>query len=263
MVLEEAFLKLSISENERLEGLRRLERSIRLVEKCAGGYFGKDVLELGAGSGVHACAAKRLGATKVIALDKYVYPTSDENHFRFPDNAFERLRSTWSTYGVEAHEADLDHLWDFNDASFDLVISNAVFEHLHGTHKHFFSEASRVLKPGGILFISTPNLGYLPKRMRFLIGKSPCWDLLDFFNSGSAFTGHTREFMAQELRLMAECSGLDVEYCRSHVTYFRWAWLRQFHKIHRLPIAILSMIGSNLGDHVFLTARKPRTALEK
>jgi SAM-dependent methyltransferase len=50
-----------------------------------------------------------------------------------------------------------DHL-DFPDSSFDLVFSQQVIEHLHPEDLpgHFF-ECYRVLRPGGILSVETPN----------------------------------------------------------------------------------------------------------
>lgn len=44
----------------------------------------------------------------------------------------------------------------FADESFDAVTSSHVIEHLHDPHR-FFAESVRVLKPGGVLVVSTPN----------------------------------------------------------------------------------------------------------
>ena len=41
----------------------------------------------------------------------------------------------------------------------DLVVALALIEHLHNPD-NFFSEALRILRPGGILFVSTPNWRY-------------------------------------------------------------------------------------------------------
>ena len=50
-----------------------------------------------------------------------------------------------------------DLRWPLGDDSVDLCISDQVLEHLEDPEE-FFSEASRVLKPGGYLCIRTPNL---------------------------------------------------------------------------------------------------------
>jgi len=60
--------------------------------------------------------------------------------------------------GIECHalRADVDP-WPFQNESIDCVVSNQVVEHLSDLD-HYFSEASRVLKKGGILVTSTNNL---------------------------------------------------------------------------------------------------------
>lgn len=86
----------------------------------------------------------------------------------------------WTMEGVDAHGVDVSaaaialarpevrrrlHRVDavserlpFDDASFDLVTSIEVLEHLP-RHDHLAREAFRVLRPGGYLFIQTPKPG--------------------------------------------------------------------------------------------------------
>jgi ubiquinone/menaquinone biosynthesis C-methylase UbiE len=53
------------------------------------------------------------------------------------------------------------------DNSFDLVTFTEVIEHIEN-HRFTLSEISRVLKPEGILILSTPNILNLKSRVRFL-----------------------------------------------------------------------------------------------
>lgn len=57
---------------------------------------------------------------------------------------------------VSGIAADRD-VWPWKDNSIDCIVSNQVVEHLSNLD-HYFSEAARVLKPGGILISSTNNL---------------------------------------------------------------------------------------------------------
>lgn len=50
---------------------------------------------------------------------------------------------------------DLEQRWPLDDASFDVVIMSEVMEHL-GSPEHALAEAARVLRPGGMLFATTP-----------------------------------------------------------------------------------------------------------
>lgn len=68
---------------------------------------------------------------------------------------------------VPCVQADASKSLPFSDESFEAVISIEVMEHICD-HEAFFEHASRVLKPGGKLFISTPNILSLKSRIRFL-----------------------------------------------------------------------------------------------
>jgi 2-polyprenyl-3-methyl-5-hydroxy-6-metoxy-1,4-benzoquinol methylase len=63
---------------------------------------------------------------------------------------------------------DLNHPLPYPDASFDVVYSTEVIEHLE-SHRTFISESARVLRPGGWLVMTTPNLHRLLSRIHFAI----------------------------------------------------------------------------------------------
>jgi SAM-dependent methyltransferase len=100
-----------------------------------GELAGKDVLEIGCGTGVHArlLAAARANVT---AID--LTPT-----------AVELTKRRLELAGLEAdvREADAERL-PFADASFDYVWSWGVIHHSHDTDQ-VISEIARVLRPGG------------------------------------------------------------------------------------------------------------------
>jgi SAM-dependent methyltransferase len=58
------------------------------------------------------------------------------------------------------------------DGSMDVVVSNQVFEHLKNVWRPM-SEIYRVLKPGGWLVLSVPNLGSLHNRVLLALGRQP------------------------------------------------------------------------------------------
>ena len=59
--------------------------------------------------------------------------------------------------GIQARAGKADETFPFDDASFDVVTANQVIEHLNSQDK-FVDEVYRVLKPGGIFLVCTPNL---------------------------------------------------------------------------------------------------------
>ncbi len=59
------------------------------------------------------------------------------------------------------------------DNSIDLVLAMDVIEHVLDPEE-FLQPLHRVLKPGGILLITTPNLSWWWNRVRLMLGKPPC-----------------------------------------------------------------------------------------
>jgi len=55
---------------------------------------------------------------------------------------------------------------------FDIVIASEVFEHMINP-VHLIWIASRILKPGGVIMVTTPNVANIRERLRFLFGNSP------------------------------------------------------------------------------------------
>jgi SAM-dependent methyltransferase len=63
--------------------------------------------------------------------------------------------------------ADLNQAWPWPDGYFDAVFSIEGVEHLENRYL-FLREAYRILRPGGALVITTPNIVSLRSRVRFL-----------------------------------------------------------------------------------------------
>lgn len=74
--------------------------------------------------------------------------------------------------GVHAIKADIESKWEFEDERFDFVSAVQVIEHLLNPDI-FLKEAHRVMKPGGHLIITTPNLASWFNRVIFMFGYQP------------------------------------------------------------------------------------------
>lgn len=68
---------------------------------------------------------------------------------------------------VECKKADVTASLPFADNSFDAIVAMEIMEHIQD-HEVFFAECNRILKPGGAVYISTPNILSLKSRIRFM-----------------------------------------------------------------------------------------------
>jgi malonyl-CoA O-methyltransferase len=109
------------------------------VRQAAGDVRGLDVLDLGCGTGRHALWLGAAGA-RVTALD-------------FSEGMLEKARAKPGNEGVRFVVHDLHAPLPFPGASFDLVVSGLVLEHLREL-SGVCGEAHRVLRPGGKAVLS-------------------------------------------------------------------------------------------------------------
>ncbi len=114
-----------------------LERYEFAAPACAG----KEVLDAGCGAGY---GTARLGETarRVVGVD-------------VSESAIGYARSRYARANVEFLVRDLETL-DLPDASFDVVVALEAIEHLRAPES-FLGHAARILRPGGLLFASTPR----------------------------------------------------------------------------------------------------------
>jgi SAM-dependent methyltransferase len=104
------------------------------------------LLDIAAGEGAMSAAAADMGF-EVAACD-----LQPEN-FKAP--------------GIECIPCDLNAKMPFPDASFDCAVCIEAIEHLRDRYA-FLAECARVVKPGGALVLTTPNVLNLASRVKYL-----------------------------------------------------------------------------------------------
>jgi SAM-dependent methyltransferase len=95
--------------------------------------------------------------------------------------------------GIEVFPIDIERdPIPLPDASLDVLMANHVVEHLKELF-FFFSEVSRVVRPGGLCIIGCPNLGSWHNRLALLIGEEPpCARVLGSHVRGITIPGFRR-----------------------------------------------------------------------
>lgn len=132
--------------------------------------------------------------------------------------------------GIEVFEKQADKdKWPYKDGSIDCVVSNQVVEHLTDLD-HYFSEAYRVLKQGGILITSTNNLSSWHNIIALLFG----WAPFDLTNS-SKFVGGIGNPLAVHRGEVDERGGSWTHKC-----IYTAKWLNEWQKVYGFnPVKVL------------------------
>lgn len=199
----------------------------------------------------------------------------------------------WNVFGTEISEQAVENARNeqglevflgalpeasYPDQHFDVVIMQDVIEHLDDP-LGYLREIQRILRPGGGLYMDTPNFGSLT---RFFLGKE--WSIFFPWHQ-FYFTAGTLNDMIQKAGLKTqkiECINLSPvsrynafrsmeqrqEIARSSRLSIKF-WLR--HKVPflkklylfsklcgNIPMRILSILGVHIGSKIILTASKVR-----
>ena len=153
------------------------------------------IIEFGTYLGVVSRALVELGF-QVTASD---FPKIFENA---------RVRQLFRDAGVKLHPQDLACRMECLESDFfDGVIMCETLEHLPFNPVPLLDELNRMLKPGGLLYLTVPNIASLRNRVLLLCGQSICNPIADFFeqlrpNSPMTVGLHWREYTKAELEAM-------------------------------------------------------------
>jgi 2-polyprenyl-3-methyl-5-hydroxy-6-metoxy-1,4-benzoquinol methylase len=120
-------------------------------------------------------------------------------------------------WGLDVMAADIESPpWPVDAASADLMLFNEVLEHLRMNPVAALQEARRVLRPGGVLMLSTPNLLSLSGLSRLLlrgramaVGGSVAAEYAKLETLGHM--GHVREYTFVEVRELLAHAGFVPE----------------------------------------------------
>jgi SAM-dependent methyltransferase len=149
----------------------------------------------------------------------------------------------------------------FDDASFNVALSIEVFEHLFSPHLAA-GEVHRVLRPGGALIVTVPNVSYWRRRLDLaLLGRwNPVGD--DLSTRQPWRDPHIRFFNLRSLQRMLRSVGFETVRVGGHGGAFlrdlpiaRRFWRGRPSLLYRTAECCLPAL---LGDHVGAVAFKAR-----
>jgi len=168
------------------------------------------------------------------------------------ENGRKKARATVAGDGValRVDHFDIEKTWPYGDASFDAVFIGETIESLRRDPMQVLSEANRVLKPGGQMLLTAPNLASAQAVHAVLHGKSPYVDGRFPRSSAPAATRHNREYTPAEVERAAKAAGFEVNQLQTRDLYWE------------APDKILPALATSgypigmRGDTILLLARK-------
>jgi ubiquinone/menaquinone biosynthesis C-methylase UbiE len=172
-----------------------------------------NVLEVGCGEGrgidliIHACKS-------YTAIDK-IEPVIEQLKKKYPSGKF--------------LSGNIPPLTQFADNSFDRIFSFQVIEHIENDHL-FLSEISRILKPGGVALITTPNRPLSLSRNPWHIREYTAAELTDLAK---------KYFSSVEMKGITGNEKVQQYYDRNKRSVDRIMRLDIFDLQHKLPASVL------------------------
>jgi 2-polyprenyl-3-methyl-5-hydroxy-6-metoxy-1,4-benzoquinol methylase len=151
------------------------------------------------------------------------------------------------------------------DGSTDAVLMMEVLEHFGLDPMQVLAEVNRVLKPSGLLVLSTPNAVEFRNMRRVMNGRSP-YAGLEF--NGFSTNRHNRIYDAEELHGVIEAAGFEVEVCTSRSYSDTWLGWRMFlfsvlWKGHDAWVKLRTGRRIERGAYLFVRARKRGPVVER
>ncbi len=143
--------------------------------------------------------------------------------------------------GIEAERCDLEQdRIPHDNEKFDLVLAQEIVEHLANCG-NLLRESRRVLKGGGYLYLTTPNLAGLIDRIFLLRGKKPlamAWDKT-----------HVQLYLFEEIEALLQECGFEIVRSTTQDVYL------SFRK-HFLRLRGIARLNRRWGQHIVILARK-------
>ena len=148
--------------------------------------------------------------------------------------------------GVNGVCADLDGSnLPIRSESVDVVVMDEIIEHVSDTDG-LIQEVNRMLKPGGMLLVSTPNIAAWFNRIALLFGIQPAFSEVSYRKiygrPGTDVVGHLRLFTLQALVEFLKDNGFEIKSVKGTV----FPVLPRFVKLIDLTMALKPSLAGGL-----------------
>lgn len=133
------------------------------------------------------------------------------------DIAPERFQTAIDALNLNVAKCDIEiESLPFPDNAFDCILFNEIFEHLRINLIFTLQEVFRVIRPGGLLMLSTPNLRSLNGILNFILRDQAFSCIPDIYTQYEKLQtlghmGHVREYTTTEVCQLLEKIGFRIQ----------------------------------------------------
>lgn len=213
------------------------------------------VLELGT-SGFLPVTLKSLFPGVTIDVTSFDQSESLEEILANPDDVSEKeVGIGGESVRVTAFSVDLEYeLIPAPDETYDVVVCCEVLEHMEIDPMFMLSEVNRVLKPGGKLLLTTPNVLSSRGIAKMLEGYEPYFFMQ--YHKNREYHRHNYEYSVRSLWSLLKCAGFDAT-----------VWTEDLfedglpHAVNRLRSA--GFVIENVGDNILAIGTKISEVVER
>lgn len=161
---------------------------------------GLSILELGANPYFMTVLLSKFRRAELHLANFFDGLGADGSQKVFVNQTGEAITFPYKQFNVE------QDIFPYPDDSFDVVLFCEIIEHLLSDPVHAITEIRRVLKPGGILVLTTPNVGRLENVRKVIAGEN----IYDPYSGYGPYGRHNREYTPQDLGSLLSANGFNV-----------------------------------------------------
>jgi SAM-dependent methyltransferase len=203
-----------------------------------------DCLELGSNPYFTTLLIKQFTQLR-LTLANYFSPQNDREGAQqviYRDSHSGEIKNELLNYHHFSVESDP---FPFSSNSFEVVLFCEIIEHLQIDPVAALREIHRVLKPGGVLVLTTPNVSRVENVARMISGEN----IYDPYSAYGTYGRHNREYNKHELQILLKYCGFDVETMFSADVHNNRA--AEFCRLHSL-VPLLRFRELDLGQYIFV-----------
>lgn len=161
----------------------------------------------------------------------------------WPDGKPGQVNFPFDHFNIEGAE------FPYEDGIFDVVLLCEIIEHLLMDPLRVLQEVGRVLRPGGALILTTPNVARLENVAKLISGEN----IYDPYSGYGPYGRHNREYNKHELHLLLTYAGFTPEAMFSADVHHNNAYA---YVDRDALTGLVRFREADLGQYIFVRARK-------